>query len=450
MFIISLLIALIVGATLSYVWTMGYYASPEFRLPEKGNITIENVVFPPQNTTVFNVTVLNPSYSQSNMEISQIVVLTNDGILHEIRVQGLPYLLEVGRSRTFSGFWNWAGYIGQTAKVFVFVTEGSGANALTEVPPYAKLTMDAYFNSSVSVRLFNVTVQNVKTSAEYATYVDITELAVNGETIENVTVGGESVSFPYFLNSSESVVFTCAWDWTNKQGESVTIAVYTSQGYMARISPTLPEPVILEITDVLFDPSNTSVLSVNIQNNETSPSFVSINKMSITMENETTVEISNVSPLLTPPFVLRPNSSETFILFWNWTYYRNQTVQVTAHTLQGFTVQSAPELTPPLLILEITDIAFGPANTTFNMTLLNSQFSIKSANITRITVTLENGTVVEIVTVDPPLPQVLGRGESLTFTCTFEWFKYLGMNVTVIAYTEEGFEASMQSNIPTA
>jgi len=41
MLIILLLLAFVVGATLSYVWTMGYYASSEFQLPEKTNITIE-------------------------------------------------------------------------------------------------------------------------------------------------------------------------------------------------------------------------------------------------------------------------------------------------------------------------------------------------------------------------------------------------------------------------
>jgi len=310
------------------------------------------------------------------------------------------------------------------------------------------LTVEAYFNSSINIKHFNVTVQNAEASA---TYVNVAELAINGETIpsENITVKGESASFPYFLNSSESVLFTCAWNWTNQQGESATIAVYTSQGYMAHTSPTLPEPVILEITNVLFDPSNTSILSVTIQNKETSQSFVSINKMTVTLENETTVEILDASPLLTPPFVLRPNTTETFILFWNWTNYRNRTVTVTAHTLQGFTMLSAPELTLPPIILEITNVVFGPANTTFNMTILNTQFSIKSANISSIAVTLENGTIIEIGTVDPPLPMILSQGESVAFTCTFEWFKYPGMKVTVTAYTEEGFKATEPTEIPT-
>jgi len=134
MFVIFLLVALIVGATLSYIWTMGYYASLEFQLPKSANITIEDVAFPPQNTTFFNITILCPSYSQSGVEVNQIVVLTNDGILHEVETQDLPYLLEVGSSQTFRGDWNWTNYTGETVKVIVYVTEGSGANIRSEIP----------------------------------------------------------------------------------------------------------------------------------------------------------------------------------------------------------------------------------------------------------------------------------------------------------------------------
>lgn len=239
MFIILLLLAFIVGATLSYIWTMGYYASPEFVLPKKANITIEDVSFPPQDTTFFNVTILNPSYSQSDIEVSQIAVLTNDGILHEVEAQALDIPLETGSSRTFRGIWDWANYTGQAVRVIVYVTEGSGSNIRTKIPLYVKLTVEAYFNSSISIQSFNVTIQNTDASV---TYVNITELTINGETIptENMTVNGESVSFPYFLNSSESVLFKCAWNWTDYQGQTVTVAVKTLQGYMAKHIVAIP------------------------------------------------------------------------------------------------------------------------------------------------------------------------------------------------------------------
>lgn len=239
MFIILLLLAFIVGATLSYIWTMGYYASNEFELPKRANTTIEDVSFPPQDTTFFNVTILNPSYSKSDVKVNQIAVLTNDGILHEVEAKDLDIPLEIGSFRTFRGIWDWANYTGQAVRVIVYVTEGSGSNIRTDIPLYVKLTVEAYFNSSISIQSFNVTIQNTDASL---TYVNITELTINGETIptENMTVNGASVSFPYSLNSSESVLFRCAWNWTDYQGQTVTVAVKTLQGYMAEHVVAIP------------------------------------------------------------------------------------------------------------------------------------------------------------------------------------------------------------------
>jgi len=134
-FIISLLVALIVGATLSYVWTMGYYASKEYKLPEKPTLSIEAVEFSAQNTTFFDIVILNPSYSPSSVNIDQIVILTEDGVLHSIEVSpNLPFSLKVGGSETFKGLWNWANYTGQITKVIVFVADGSGPTAQVPLP----------------------------------------------------------------------------------------------------------------------------------------------------------------------------------------------------------------------------------------------------------------------------------------------------------------------------
>jgi len=231
-FVISLVIALIVGGMLSYVWTMGYYASQEFRLPEKPALSIETVEFSSQNTTFFDVAILNPSYSPSSAKIDQISVLTENGVLHEVEVSpDLPYSLKVGDSKTFRGFWNWANYTGQKIKLIVFVAEGSGPTKKASLP-YVGLTVEAYFNSTISTQHFNVTVQNAETSV---TYVNITNLIIDHETIphQNITTNGDPVSFPYVLNSSQSVTFTCAWNWTSYQGKSVTVTVKTLQGYVA-------------------------------------------------------------------------------------------------------------------------------------------------------------------------------------------------------------------------
>lgn len=231
--VLILLLSFIVGATLSYVWTMGYYAPFEFQLPKKVNVTIEDVTFSAQDTSFFEVTILNPSYSKSEANITQIVALTNDGILHEVGTPEPHYVLAIGSSHKFRGTWNWANYTGQTLKVIAFIVDGSGPSVQTRIPSYVKLAAQAYFNSSISTQHFNVSIQNAETST---TYVNITELTINGDPIptENITVASASTSFPYPLSPNESILFTCAWNWTAYQGESVTVAVKTLQGYMAR------------------------------------------------------------------------------------------------------------------------------------------------------------------------------------------------------------------------
>lgn len=133
---ILLFISFILGATVSYVWAVGFYTSSEFQLPSKTNITIENVHFPQENATFFNVTVLNPSYSRSKATVQQIQVQTEDGLLHNIvsTVPQLPKELAIGESKTFNTFWNWSDYTNQRIKVMVFISEGSGATTEAQIP----------------------------------------------------------------------------------------------------------------------------------------------------------------------------------------------------------------------------------------------------------------------------------------------------------------------------
>ncbi len=231
-FVISLLVSLIVGATLSYVVTMGFYASEEFQLPGNPALSIEDINISEQDTSFFDVVILNPSYSSSSADIEKMVVLTEDGILHNVEVSpNLPFSLDIGGLETFRGLWNWANYTGQTLRVIAFVSGGSGPNEEAHLP-YVGLTVEAHFNSAISTLHFNVTVRNDEASV---THVNITRLIVNQEVVppENVTISGEPVSFPYPLDSGQSVMYSVAWNWTSYQGMSVAVTVETLQGYIA-------------------------------------------------------------------------------------------------------------------------------------------------------------------------------------------------------------------------
>lgn len=333
-----LLVAVIIGALLSYLWVMGYYESLHIQVPEVTTITITNATFVPQDATFFNVTLLNPSFSPSDAKITKIAVSTEDGVLHRVKeaYPSLPYQLERSASETFRCSWNWGNYTGETVEVIVFVDDGSGAT-FPAATPLVDLWITVDLDPAISVKHFNVTLQN---SVSSAMHVNVTDIAMDGKTVppENMTL-----SLPYTLHPDESISLTCTWDWTDYQGKEVTIAAHTLQGYVAYHTQAAPPPVNLTITEMLFNTTDTRHFNATVENSELSPTYVNATRITITMENGTTREVIEVSPPLT--YALHPNASVTFVCAWDWTDYRDKNVTVTIHTLQGY-VTSFTQTTP--------------------------------------------------------------------------------------------------------
>lgn len=240
--ILLLLTALIIGAILSYLWVIGYYVSLGIRVPEKTSVSITNVTFIPQNTTYFNLTILNPSYSPSDANILQIATSTEDGLLHNVieAYPQLPHPLPKAEEKTFKCLWNWANYSGEAVKIIAFIEDGSGSTFEAETPLMDLTITDIRFNSTISVTHFNITAQNSPTSTTYVNIILIT-VTMENMTVQNIT---EVVpSLPYTLDPNTSITFRCSWNWTNYQGENIIIAVKTLEGYEATSPyniPTIP------------------------------------------------------------------------------------------------------------------------------------------------------------------------------------------------------------------
>ena len=445
--ILLLLMATIVGAILSYLWVIGYYVSLERVYPEDITVNITDYAFDHQNTSFFNVTIQCPtSYkSKEPANITQIVVSTEDGVLHD-KIDTDPPLSykfqHKGESEIFKCVWNWTNYTGETVKIIALVADGSGSTFEVETPLVKLGITDIRFNSTISVTHFNVTVRNYDLSV---THVNITEISVATETLKSENI---EPSLPRRLDPDSSVTLKCSWNWTNYQNTSVTVAVHTLQGYMTNTTKVTPLPVTLEITKVDFNPANTTYFDVIVRNNGVSPTYLNVTRITVTMEKQTvrewTVENgTEVDPHI--PYTLNKNSSETFLCPWNWTEHRDKKVTITIYTLQGFTAQYS-QVTPAPIILEITEIDFDPLNTAnFNVTVKNSEFSIADANITEITVILEDEISEKINVTDPTLPKVLNRTQSVQFNCTWSWAEYSGKNVTIVVKTQEGYSAYSHS-----
>lgn len=326
--ILLLLVSFIVGALLSYIWTMGFYAPGEYHLPSKSNITIENVEFYAENATFFNVTLLNPSYSPSTVKIDTIMVSTNDGLLHKVTNTdpALPSEFAPSDSQTFKAYWNWANYTGQSVNVIAFVAEGSGAT-FQKRTPFMNLTIASVnFDPSVSATNFTVMVQSMGSQ----TFMSITRITLNGE---SVTV---SPLLPYTLDVNASATFTLAQAWSDLQGKNATVNVETLQGFTAHQSQVVPE--VLKVSNIVFNATDTSSFNLTVQNVATPQTSLNISEIEVEVQGETVIiEGANVVPPL--PYLLE-SDSEVFVCPWNWISYQGQSATITVYTQQGFSVSA--------------------------------------------------------------------------------------------------------------
>ena len=543
-----LLVAFIVGAVVSYMFAMGYIVSLGLRLPKNPAVTIANVTFSPQDATTFNVTILNPSYSPSTANITQIIAITENGDSQTTTiVHPLSREIEPGNLKNFTCSWDWSDHTGETVTVHAFVEEGSGATFQAETPSMDLKITEAYFNPAISTTRFNITIQNSELSATHVNvtsitvtletgpvqrifavtpnlpygldrgssetfmcqwnwtdyrskdlritahtlqgykayyppfttpervifnvkeavfnvtdttsfnvtvqnsklssiHVNVTKINVTAQALQQITIQNVTPTLPYPLPPDTQVEFKCLWNWTDYQSQNVTITVYTLQGYTANYTLVTPPWVNLTITEVTFNATDTMHFNVTVKNPGPSSISVNITSITVTVNNETIQITTGVVPEL--PYMLDINTSVPFRCPWNWTYHRSKTVMIKVHTLRGYAAYSS-EVTPPLVNITITKVLFSTYNMTqFNVTVQNSEFSPTYANITGITVTLENGTIREITKVNATFPYILDRNDSVTFVCSWNWAPHRGKSLTVKAYQWQGYPANIAVVLP--
>src|SRR5208337_305306 len=153
-----ILASLIIGGLIAYIWAI----APYYNVPANPSLlSVENVVFPLDDFNYFNVTVLNPSYSVSDLNITGFQV--NIESLNETFTVGtaepsLPFLLSKGTEQNFTCLQNWSVFAGESVTV-----EPIAANASVQSPPYlvpmVKLIVSG-FSPAEDVNHFNLTVQN--------------------------------------------------------------------------------------------------------------------------------------------------------------------------------------------------------------------------------------------------------------------------------------------------
>lgn len=471
--IVVILVSALIGGIITYLWVMGYYVSVGFRVPEDvTTLTITNASFNPEDPTRFNLTVLNPSYSPGRANITRIAVSVGDSPqLYDIDLGGEIITIERGEAKNITcgsimkgeEKVGWGEFAGEKITVYVFAGDASAALRQFETPLVRLHVKGAIFDSKVSVKHFNLTVQN---DAESVIALEIKNVSLGAQRVENVTP-----SLPITLHPGESKSLRCDVDWQNHTGETPRIVVETSRGYRGVYQPMTPLPrIYLIVSDASFGETDTDYFNVTIENSAESSHYVDILGVVLKMEDgeelvlngaDVQYEVDGAWKPLTPYYRLERNSSQTFRCSWNWTRHRNEAVTIFAYTRQGF--ETRPPCgrpititTPPMTILKIVGApVFDLSDKNhFNVTVQNSPSSIEDVRVTRITVALEGWEeiVIDGEKVAPALPSPpIGPGNMAEFRCEWSWADYAGQRATVIVYAQkEECRANYTLTIPFA
>ena len=430
--IILLLCSAVFGALLSYLWVMANY----YNMPENTSMLIvENAVFPDSpnlDFTYFNVTILNPSNSVYEVNITAIqVIVESKSKMYNVTAtepEPLPFLMRRGTRQIFKCLSNWSEFAGENVTIRPLTLTANISTATYSCQtPNAKLSLQPTFDAEESVEYFNLTVMNSGTLN-----LTLSDIAVLGESIvNNVT---PPLTTPYVLASEQSVTFKCnwSWDWGRIGVRNITITVKTSEGYEATYTTDKLPGAYVYIDEINFDYSDTTYFNLTVSSSQYSNATIYLKNINLTLTNEAPITLSTIPPLEIIPIPIIPNSSLTIKCLWNWSAYRDRTIEVSVYTKQGFSSPTKNETTPSDVVWNVTDVSFDlDYPNYFLVNITNAPCSLREMSVTQI---LLNGTAATIEPSSAKLP----NGTQRMFNCSIPWRDFIGKIANVTVVTSEG------------
>lgn len=405
------------------MWVMsGFYnmpANPSF-------LSVENVVFSQDDFNYFNVTVLNPSNSVSDLNITgfQLIVESqNETFSVGTAEPALPFVLGIGAKQDFKCLRNWSDLAGETVIVEPLVDGTASTRSLPYVTPLVKLLVSG-FSTAEDVGHFNLTVQNFLGSAINLTLTDIT--------VFSTKVNSTSPSLPTVLSVGQQQGFRCDYDWTDQEGLNLTITVHTDVGYEQVYETGTIQSAVLGIVSVYFDNADASYFNITVISPPppTSTAVATLSGVNVTLADNTTLALQTIPTLNGSLITVPPNGTQSLRCLWNWSAHRSEQIVVQAFTKQGFTVLSNTTTTPATVIWSVGNVQFDLADLEhFSVNVTNAPVSLGEINITRVEFDQENATVN---------PVVVEAGSSSIVVCGFNWTSFVGANVTVTVHAVYG------------
>jgi len=429
--ILLILCSIVFGAFISYMLAIAnFYLEPENTI----ELVITEINFPVNHADYFNLTVMNPSHSASGTNITEIYfTVESEEEVYKVTSTSpaLPIPIEKATSRTIICFENWGDFAGKTISVHVSAQKASGA-VYSVKAEFVKLEVQTHFNAAESVKYFNVTVENDLQSA-----IDLTlsNVYFDYELVENMTI-----TLPTNISRGKSIQFRCFVDW---QGHKEPIVqVKTLEGYTAEVRKKVLSVVILPITDVTFNETDSNKISVSLFNSEESATYVYITDIILAYDNGTEYAINGTlaSPSFHPYYTLGKNKTVTFSCVWPWRNYRDRNVTITAYTKQGFTSTSETVYTPQPIVFKITELNFNLTNTGYFLVNVTNMPCSQDINVTHIKF---DGNETSFQN------QIIPIGGEKSFNCTFDWVEFAEENVTITVCTDEGLNISRIITVPS-
>ncbi len=336
--VLLLVISFLLGAILSYVYTLGFYAGNEYKIPAQNTVALQSVNFFTENATFFNATVFNPTFSPSNVTVQKIEVITADGKVHSTVTPYLPLSLQIGASRTLQCFWDWGNYTGQSVSVNAIPQNGLGSNLQAVTPSMNLSIMSVNFFPSITAHNFTTSIRNSGSPIP----LDVNRILVNG--FESLTV--PALTQPLAVSNATDAVpvnLTISHDWVDLQGQSVTVSVETVQGYTAYKTITAPSVTSAISINAIFNASNTNQFNVTLLN-AFSGAVLDVNEVTASVGGNITV-IPPANWTASPSTKLELHVPTIIVCTWDWSGFRGQSVVVNVGTVQGF--QMAKPVTLP-------------------------------------------------------------------------------------------------------
>lgn len=435
--ILLILCSIIIGGLISYVWVMSNY----YNMPQDTTLlVVENVAFSPENFTYFNMTVLNPSNSVSNVNITALTLRVesrNEAYTVENTEPALPFVVTRGTRQSFKCLKNWSNFTGELIRVEPIAAQPA-TRSYPLVTPGAKLVLTPTFDPSVSVGYFNLTIEN---NAE--TY--NMNFTISGIKVFTISVDNTSPALPYVLMPNQEQTFKCPLNW-DRAKYNVTIFVTTAEGYEAAYETATLNTSSVSISSINFDYAETTHFNLTLSNTEGATAAATITGVNATLQDGTTVQIEHLSPPIYPFFTgyLQPNQTQTYICIWDWNQHRDENLTVNVYTKEDSMIQNGTVKTPPSVVWNITDVGFDLDDIGhFSVNIANMPCSLN--NITIATIQINN----QSVPIDPASP-VVNNGTSVKVNCAFDWGSLRGNNsVTIAVVTGDGSNISRVVSLPS-